>query len=399
MKKNYRNGIAKLGRQRYEVLVTKRDPRKGGQRLSRRRIVEGTRQQAEAAKRELEAKVEIEIAGLAVPNMTLTDYAQHWLRARSALLKPSTKAKYVTDLEKHILPSLGHMQLADLRPRHVSQFLARSKGAPNSKKNRLALLRVMAKDALAEEFVDRDFCLRVRVKVPRVYNQAEPNLLTEKQTEAVIEHIPRYWQVLACTLAYTGLRWGEVCALRWNDIDLDSGTLLVRRSNWKGHVGTPKTEHGMRHVSLAEPLVEMLAERKQMMQSERHPGCRAGWVFPTKRGTLHRGTPLNKVLKQACAKAGITIRFSQHGLRRTWNNIARRLAPGMVVRSMIGHGSEAMTEHYSLIDDAEKRATAEAVVARIRSAGPRQQAITSGMPPSQPRPLVDEAVDESARYC
>ena len=162
MKKRFKNGIAKLGRQRYEVLVTRRDPRQGGKRVSRRRLVDGPRSVAEAVKRELESEMAEELAGKAPSQLTLGDYAQLWLEAKSAELRPSTKAKYVNDLERYILPQLGQMRLAELRPRDVAAFLAADPGAPNSKKNRLALLRVMAKDAIADEFVDRDFCLRVK---------------------------------------------------------------------------------------------------------------------------------------------------------------------------------------------------------------------------------------------
>jgi integrase len=387
VKKQFKNGIAKLGRQRYEVLVTRRDPR-SGQRVSRRRLVEGPRSQAEAEKREVEAELDADLSGPADRALTLGDYAQQWLEARSATLKPSTRAKYVNDLEGHILPNLGDMMLADVRPRDVSLFLARSPGAPNSKKNRLALLRVMAKDAIADELIDRDFCLRVSVTVPPVYTEAEPNLLGDDQLDAVIEHIPRYWQDLACTLAYTGLRWGEVTALHWADVDFERRLVSVRWNNWKGHLGPPKSRNGYRTVPLVEPLPELLQARRRRMVAKQHPGLRSGLVFPTRQGKAHKGTPLNRVLKEACEPAEVAIRFTPHGLRRTWNNIARRIAGGLVVRAMIGHGSEAMTAHYSLVDESEKRMTAEAVVARLRK---RDQ---SGE--STPSLLVDKMVDGSA---
>ena len=102
------------------------------------------------------------------------------------------------------------------------------------------------------------------------------------------------------------------------------------------------------------------------MKAEKHPGLRHGLIFPTKTGELHRGTPLANVLRAACKRAGINIRFTPHGLRRTWNNIARQVAEGMVVRSMIGHADEAMTEHYSMVLDDEKRKAATAVAERVK---------------------------------
>ena len=363
-KKKYKNGIAKLGRQLYEVLVTRRD-RRSGQRVSRRRTVHGSRHEAEAVKRRLEEELDGRLSGRGDDSLTLTDYAPQWLEARSCALKPSTLEKYVNDLGKHILPALGHMKVSELRPRDITGFLARDLGAPNSKKNRLALLRVMAKDALADELTDRDFCLRVSVKVPAVYTELEPNLLDAEQFKRLIAEIPQQWLDLACMLSFTGLRWGEVSAFHWRDVDLQEGMATVRWNNWKGELVAPKTARSWRVIPLVDDLVELLLQRHERMIAERHPGLRRGLVFPTETGGLHKGTPLNKVLRQACERAGIEMRFTPHGLRRTWNDVARRVADGLVVRSMIGHASEAMTDHYSMVDRGEKRTTASAVVEQL----------------------------------
>lgn len=364
-KKKYKNGIAKLGRQHYEVLVTRSDPRNKRGRVSRRRIVHGPRHKAEAVKRQLEAELDAQLASQTSPETTLSDFARQWLEVRSAALKPSTREKYVNDLGKHILPALGHMRLRDLRPSDIAEFLARDPGAANSKKNRLAVLRVLAKDAIADGLVDRDFCLRVSVKVPDVYSEEEPNLLSGEQCGQVLLEIPRYWQDVACTLGLTGLRWGEVSAFHWRDIDFDRQVVAVRWTNWKGTLVEPKTTRSRRTIPLVESLCLLLRERHERMKAERHPGLRRGLVFPTQTGGLHKGTPFNPVLRAACKRAGITIRLTPHGLRRTWNDLARRVADGLVVRSLLGHASEAMTDHYSMVDHSEKRRTAETVAGHL----------------------------------
>ena len=65
-----------------------------------------------------------------------------------------------------------------------------------------------------------------------------------------------------------------------------------------------------------------------------------------------------------------------HGLRRTMNNLVRKQAPGIVTRSIMGHVSEVMTNHYSIADSAEKKAAVAAVVQLIRgsSGGPSAEA-------------------------
>ena len=358
-------GIKRLGRNHYFVQISRMDPREKKRRF-KRRWVRGSYAEAVAARAKALAELEAEIAGDVDSTMTLAEYVEQWLEARKTKIKPSTKAKYLNDLEKHILPKLGHIEIGAIRPRDVELMLANDRGAPNSKKNRLGLLRAVAKDALADEVTQRDFCARVSVVVPPTYTVDQPNMLSGPQTALVLHVMPRYWLDLSCTLSYTGLRWGEVTAFHWPDLDLEQKEALVRWTNWKGRLQAPKNERAMRIVPLVDPLPQLLAERRERMIAENHPGLRKGLVFPTLTGELHRGTPLRKVLQQACKRAGIDIRFTTHGLRRTWNNIARKHAEGMVVRSIVGHADEAMTEHYSIVDSDEKRAAAEAVAEHLK---------------------------------
>jgi integrase len=90
-----------------------------------------------------------------------------------------------------------------------------------------------------------------------------------------------------------------------------------------------------------------------------------------------------RVFRQASKDAGIEIRFTPHGMRRTWNDIAWRIGDGRVVRAIIGHASEAMTDHYSRVDAAEKRTRAEAVAGLLDGTAKRGG------------PVVDEMVDDA----
>lgn len=354
----YKNGIKMLGPSQYEVLATRKDPTRPGKRLRRRRKVEGGRAEARDALRQLEDSLAREARGHDSATMTLSDYAPQWLGVR--VLARSTQAKYINDLERHILPYLCDVPLRELRPRHIREFLAGDLGAPNSKKNRLALLRAMAKDAIADELVELDFCLRVTVKVPPVYSEANPNLLDRQQRQALFDHIPKYWKDLAAVIALTGERFGEASALRWQYIDLVGATADISWSNWRGTLKAPKTDRSRRVVPLPAPLPTMLAARLEHMLAEKHPGLERDLVFPTLTGGLYKGSPLRSILDKACVVAGVT-RITPHGLRRTFNDMARRNASGEVVRALLGHASEAMTDHYSIVDAAEKAAAAQAV--------------------------------------
>jgi integrase len=110
-------------------------------------------------------------------------------------------------------------------------------------------------------------------------------------------------------------------------------------------------------------LAAILREHRQQMVQEQTPGFSSGWVFPSMAGTLRCPGSLWKAW-QGCLKAiGLDKRFTVHGLRRTFNDLARRAgADSIVIRSLTGHVTEKMREHYSTVALDEKRQTAADLV-------------------------------------
>ena len=391
-------GVRRLGPGKYQVTVVRTHPterRPDGRplKVKRKRIVNGSRKDAEREHAQLAEELETELGLRAPPppRVTLSDYARQWIELRARKLKRSTMVKYVKDLEKYILPVLGKRKLDEIRPSDIRAMLAKDEGAPNSQKNRVRLLSAIAKDALADGLIERDFCLRVSVKVPPVYSEEQPNSLSPAQLARLLAHFDEEWIDAAHLMAFTGMRWCEVAGLQWADVDLQTGVLRIRRANVKGHLGEPKTETSRRTLALPWEVVYRLRDRHQAMVKSRHPGLAAGWVFPKPDGGAHRGYPLIKPLQRACKAAGIAIRFTQHGLRRTWNDLARRHVDGAVVRAIMGHsekGGDTMTDHYSSIRLAEKRAGLETVVKVVQAA--REDALGG---PSQGQPEAEVGSD------
>jgi hypothetical protein len=118
-----------------------------------------------------------------------------------------------------------------------------------------------------------------------------------------------------------------------------------------------------RTLPLAPQLLEVLRAHRRALVAEQDPGLAAGWVFPGRAGKLlHNSTlraPMQKVLKAAM----IEHWFSVHGFRRTFNNLLREVTQDkVVVRSMTGHSTEEMTEHYSHVALDEKQAAVAKLV-------------------------------------
>jgi integrase len=101
----------------------------------------------------------------------------------------------------------------------------------------------------------------------------------------------------------------------------------------------------------------ILKDHRARLLKSRAPGPDEGWVFPSKRGTLRAPSGLWYAWQDCLQAAGITKRFTVHGLGRTFTDLARRAGvDAITTRSLTGHVTERMHEHYSTVDLSEKRA-------------------------------------------
>lgn len=156
--------------------------------------------------------------------------------------------------------------------------------------------------------------------------------------------------VLAVT---TGMRQGELLALRWKDVDLDSASLMIRatlqRVRGQGFVFlSPKTKRSRRKITLSSRAVEAL-RRHQAQQAEERAALGSGWdeqdlVFPNGIGRpFEGGNVVYRELRPLLAKAGLPkIRF--HDLRHTAATLL--LLQGVhvkIVSELLGHASVAIT--------------------------------------------------------
>jgi integrase len=354
-------GITRLARNRYEVRARATDP-KTGKRKDVKRIWNGSIQGA----LDLQRQLHDELKGNATKRarVTLGVFARSWLERACVRLRRST-AKAYADRLNYILTMLGDCYIDALRPADIEAYQSKriADGAAGSTIRReITILQQLSRDALVHEAIDRDFCLGVKIRVKlSEYTEDDPNCLTADELTRLAGVIPEYWYALFATMAFTGMRWGEASGLRWDDIDHVQGIITVRQTNYRGTVGTPKTPRSRRLVPMEPELSALLQAHRARMEMQGHRGLETGWVFCTRKGTLYRSYPINTVLERHLKSAGITKRLTQHGLRRTFNDLLTRVVSGRVARGIMGHASVKMTDHYSFVDRQEKR-TAQAAV-------------------------------------
>lgn len=142
------------------------------------------------------------------------------------------------------------------------------------------------------------------------------------------------------TAAFTGLRLGELLALRWRDLDFANSAIHVRQNFTNGRVDTPKSGQE-RTVPMADEVAEALAK---LAQRERHGG-EDDLVFCGTTGGHLAGHRLRDRYKAALKQAGLrSLRF--HDLRHTFGSHAIRTADSREVMEWMGHQDLATTQRY-----------------------------------------------------
>jgi len=356
----------KTGRRRKAGVwsVTYDEPVPQGQpRKQRTRGGFPTRKAAEAW---FETKREELCAGIVTADETSTvaDYLREWIERVD--VQNHTKRVYRIHVEKYIIPALGSLLLRDLRAGHIEaardRWLTeprvrvakdRKDSAPplsaHSVKHALDTLRVALRRAREKQLIVRDPF--AHVKAPR-FEKPEMRALDAAQAAKLLELADD--SIIGAAIATaigTGLRRGELLALRWSDVNLDAARLTVHRAIERiagvTRFKEPKTRHSRRTIALPRFVVERL-RRQRIEQVQRFSDLGIPW--PTGESIVfdHAGEPwipdsFGLHFDRLLRSTGLP-RVRLHDLRHSFASMA--LAAGVdlkVVSLSLGHTTISTT--------------------------------------------------------
>jgi integrase len=153
------------------------------------------------------------------------------------------------------------------------------------------------------------------------------------------------WYAMLLTAMRTGLRIGELRALRWQDVDLVAGKLLVRKAVAKQIVGSPKSRRSRE--------VELGREVRDALKAHRH--LRGELVFCHETGRMLTEDECKHPLWRACRRAGLRV-VGWHALRHRFaSHLVMRGAPLKAVQELLGHSDIRMTMRYSHLSPSVRR--------------------------------------------
>ncbi|MEZ4248856.1 MAG: tyrosine-type recombinase/integrase [Polyangiales bacterium] len=291
-------------------------------------------------------------------------------KGRSGDLERQTRERYVVALDR-LSKRLLDKRLDELTPDDVEQWMLASRekgfaaGTVNSRRNVLVTVLNAAK---REHGLTRNVAHEVR-PLRETRDLEDRNAATPEELRALLAWLrshERMLYVVALTQALTGLRWGEVSALRWEALDAEARVLHVRRKVVRGEeLPTAKTNRA-RLVGVPRALLDELFAYRAWVEAEALPGRECGLMFFSSVGTPLGSSRISQVLREARAAVGMRARLTSHGLRRTVTDLLRQAGVDPVVaKSLVGHTTDRMREHYSYVRPSEVRDAADRVAGLV----------------------------------
>lgn len=307
----------------------------------------------EAWQRAWEAKLDAE-RGYTAPDKSLTVAAffTDWLESTH---RPAVRSRTYEatrgHVQNHIVPRLGHVRLVDLTPGHVERMLSELVAAglsDNTARNIRGTLTSALRTAMRDHGLLRNVASLARVpKTDRPAFQAET--VTPDDARAILAAFEgsRLAPLVMFSLA-TGVRQGELLALRWADVDLRRGVVAIRYGvDAKG--GEPrlvrlKTTKSRRDLPLSDLAREALDLARRHAARD---GVVSDMVFPGPDGGIRNGPAVTHNFQLRLRAAGLApIRW--HALRRAFAAILQdQGVPLNVIRDLLGHSQLSVTEHYA----------------------------------------------------
>ncbi len=390
MGRRYTTNITKIAKDHYRITINLgKDPETGTYK-KKRRDVHGTRPEAEAIRDEMVD--ELEQPEGQYSSQLLGDYLFHWVDTiAKSNLEQNTYESYRWEIEKHIIPSLGHIPLCELIPLHIQTFYSykseagrianeASEDKPKDKKedkpNGLSNRSVEYKHSILNQalkyavkplkLIPENPCEGIKPPKSKATSKEKMVVLTSKQLRDFLINITDHRDYAEIFVdSYTGMRISELLALRWIDVLWDEKRIRVEMTLHKLNDGTfehrPRLKNKKpRIIDVTDNVISVLRQHQKHLLSEGILNNQNGLVFPDENGMPQDRKNLSKRFKNIAAKMGHKgMRF--HDLRHTHATILLEAGEMLnAVSERLGHSDPSTTSRiYAHVLPGKSRATAD----------------------------------------
>jgi len=283
------------------------------------------------------------------PGPLFGELAQEWFEIIKKEVKKSTLEDYRYSMHRHVLPRFGNTPIGEISYMDIRKFVGDLKCSHKRKNNVLVPMRSVLKMAFLEEIIDQnpmDRVKNVKVTKPDIYP------LSMEEVRLVLDNVSLRFKNFFIVAFFTGMRFGEMAALKWKNVDFKLGVIKVRETLVMGETGPPKTKKSVRDIRMLPPVVEALRNQMKVIM-----GKPDDYVFLNQYRKPVEPMPTNfHVWKPALKKAGLEPR-SLYQTRHTFATLMLDAGehPGWV-QKMMGHETMQMIyeKYYSYIKNYER---------------------------------------------
>jgi len=286
---------------------------------------------------------------------TFVDFVKvDWMPVVLPTLKYATQKHYRYMLDVHLIPAFGKRQLRELTREELQSFLSRKLNSGLSWETvhhfKCGLSKILS---AAEEWGCINENLAQKTKLPRRHHGAERAVLTPVQVRNLAAALNDPARSITLLLVLTGLRVGELLALRWGSIDLNVCVLRVCETVYDGHFDQPKTKRSARIIPIGTETAEILSAIRPANVDPKT------LVFATREGLpLERWNLLRKHLKPTAKKLGlpdVTWHLLRHSHATMLDTVGTPLG---TMQSLLGHSTPEITREIYLhaIPEEQRRA-------------------------------------------
>lgn len=379
---------SKAGKPRWRIFIDSGFAVVGGER--KRRV---STEVFEGSERAVEKRVRAIIqqhSRVAPDRMTLGEWLEQWLEDFTGHTSPQTRRGYRMIVTNHLQPHLGMIRLQELSPLDVKHFytLQEKRGLSACTINHHHRVLFAALEVAEEaELIDRNPMRKRKVVRPPVVRSEEKYVIADQAERRRLVQVARGWrdrhkgdegkrgrpaapfdlEIPVLLALQMGLRRGEVCALRWCDIDFEHGVLRVERAYDTAAKGDPfkSTKSGKRVVAkMPQGVVDALAEHRLRQGAERLeqgvPRSEQDTVCAHYDGRPYHPDRLSVEFRELVDAHGFDKRLTFHGLRHTCATVMDSGGTSRkVIQGRIGHSTAQMTEHYTHVLSKDDELAAE----------------------------------------
>jgi integrase len=311
------------------------------------------------------------------PMMTLEKFARdHWQAGALLALKPNSAKYYNFQLDTNVLPALGSHRLCDVTRPVIQHFLLEQKRSGYSSSSVHGIHTILGKvlqAAVECGYLETNPARGIRIgeREPK----RERKLLTLTEIRTLLTNLTDPCSTIVVVAVLTGMRIGEILALRWKRLDFLRGTIEVAESYSNGQFGTPKTKSSRRVIPMSTSLRDYLEAHKLRCKRTSPDEL----VFCTTSGTpLSSANLYNRVLAPTCDRIGLS-RVSWHSFRHTNGTLLGEVGESVKTgQAILGHSDleTTLNIYMHVIPDSQRRAV-ERVAEVVFPDVPKSGSVTS----------------------